>query len=182
VGKGQDMYPFGDNMCTTAALHMCIELLQDEIKPGELRNLGHMMRHVMVRSSKAHAYFEGSVPSLSVLLDKTLPTAGFSVEVGEYVICEEYGCKEFKDGYPTSYLISGVMLAPCLRRVQRMCTAIMTCKGHSVCVWREGEHYGAFDSFPCRMTTGMTLGEFDELLNRFITGQCDVTLLSREIV
>jgi hypothetical protein len=159
-------------MCTTAALHMCVAVLRQE----DMDNPGHIVRTVMHKASKSHGQFLGRVPIMSNLLEKTLPIDGVCVDVEEYVICEEFGCKELKDGKPTSYLISKIMLAPCLKSR----TAILTCEGHSVCVWREDGLYGMFDSFPSRMTTEMTLGEFDEVVGCFITGQCDVTLLSRQ--
>jgi hypothetical protein len=180
-------------MCTTCAVHMCLALLRIEESdslsgvyraPGAKRdaeaNIGHLLRSVMQRSSKAHGFFLGAVPSMSDLLARTLPRFGLGVQVDEYVICAE-GCNELKDGKPTSYLIALGMLAPCLKAVHGVCTATLTCGGHSVCVWREGEVFGVFDSLPSRMVTGMTLAEFEEEVNRFIVGQCDVTVLSQVV-
>jgi hypothetical protein len=179
------MYSHGENMCSTAALCMCIAM----VSKNACKDLCEQVASVMDIANNAHRHIrERSGNQLASVADivKHMGLDGFMKHVGfhEYVICEE-GCTEMTNTTPeleepVSCLISRTLLTRCLAshsRGGRIVAAVLTCDGHSVSVSKKNDEYSLFDSGPSFLMVEMNATQFDEKMNEIIVGQCDVTVI-----
>jgi hypothetical protein len=172
-------------MCSTAALCMCVAMVGKNAS-ADLRSL---VGSVMLVASNAHERVKiksgNQVASVADII-KHMDLNGFlkHVALHEYIICEE-GCTEMvktSTGHeePASCLISRSLLAQCLASHdsnEGVVAAVLTCNGHSVSISSKQNEYSWFDSGPSFLMVGMNATEFDEKLNEFVVGQCDVTVI-----
>ena len=182
--KSQHGYEHGENMCSTAALCMCIAMVGKGVGEG----LRELVEDVMSVANSAHQRFQdksgNQVASVADIV-KHMELDGFmhKVKLVEYIICED-GCTEMTEAdEPTSCLISKQLLTRCLasrRGKLGTVAAVLTCGGHSVAVARKGDDYSLFDSGPSFLMVEMNTEQFNQQLDQFVVGQCDVTLTSAE--
>jgi hypothetical protein len=191
----QCSYKHGENMCSTAALCMCIAMVGKK----HCQDLRKQVENVMVVASNAHQRFKNeSGNQLASVADivNYMGLGGFMKDVGfhEYIICGE-GCNEMHqvaaqrlaDGSfvaeheePTSCLVARTLFTRCLvshSRKGSVVAAVLTCNGHSVAVSSNGGEYSLFDSGPSFLVVGMNDTEFNDKLDDIIVDQCDVTVI-----
>jgi hypothetical protein len=175
-GQPQCSYEHGENMCSTAALCMCVAMVSQEA----CQNVGMLLEHVMGVASNVHQRFKKkSIHQLASVADivKHMDLEDFMHNTGfhEYIICEG-GSTEMN----VSCMISRTLFTQCLASHSLgggVVAAVLTCNGHSVAVSRKHEEYSLFDSAPSFLMVEMNETQFDEKMNEIIVGQCDVTVL-----
>jgi hypothetical protein len=183
--KPQCSYQHGENMCSTAAVCMCISMVGKDACGDQRARVDRVMNV----ASKAHQQVKdrggNELASVADVVKHLRLDGTKRVDFVEYIICDE-GCTETKKtptGYnePTSCLISSKLLTQCLESrsgTGDVVAAILTCNGHSVCVSRTNHEYSLFDSGPSFLIVGMDDTEFNQKMNEFIVGgQCDVTVI-----
>jgi hypothetical protein len=103
----QCSYEHGVNMCTSAALRMCMTILEEDVP----EDFGALVNQVMRVACREHIRFKGEPVSVSEIVKQIVPKYVTSVE---YCICET-GCSEVdSDGKPVSFMITRDLLIPCL--------------------------------------------------------------------
>jgi hypothetical protein len=166
----QALYENGIEMCTTAALYMGISVVT-----GKFVDVKTVMGLASEYHSDEITYIQNIISRVPAAC------APRDVTYTEYVICED-GCTSagHDDRCPVSCMISASLLSACLfsQSPAEIRAAVLTSGGHSVCVYRKGESYSLFDSSPSFLMTHMSKIELDEQVGRYITGQCDVTVIS----
>ena len=161
-GIPQGNYPNGSSMCTTAAHIMCTEFLCRDWHDSE----GVVLTRVM---KEANTLYGGEGIGCAPGILRT-----------EYVICECGSIDVMESGWDgTGFFITLEDLPRVLETTDsNVCSAVLTCGGHSFAVCAQHGRYSYFDSSPSCLTTDMSRVQFMQEMQRIMTVQCDVTVYS----
>lgn len=165
--KPQTSYLNGTNMCCTASVAMCLELLGDDYTA----DAGGLLSRVMQCSSNKHACFDGKPVNTTEVLTSAFPElARTGTCVTEYIV-DEQGCTDM-----TSCLIQRKLLLQCLAPGS---AAVLTCGGHCVCISQQESGYNFFDPLPSLLMLELSRDQLEAQLDCLITGQCDLAVIKR---
>jgi hypothetical protein len=163
-GRPQASYDNGNDMCTTAAVCMCVEILENPTQTSSV-----LLGSAMSKASTIHRKI-----GKDLFTNQIIPQVSVKVKYVEYVICPnvDLGHEEFD----TKFVVHKNSIPQLLKSTSTK-VGVLTCRGHTIAMSRSGEHYSVFDSEISYHTVGMTDRHIMEYLDRIIIEQCDFTII-----